>query len=170
MNKGYSLKAPALLEESHILDEFDCGVETLNAYLRKFAQINNQNNSGRTYVATRDNLVVGYYTLAAGSVTKKEAPERIGKGLADHPIPLIILARLAVDKTEQGTGLGKGLLRDALLRTVAAADVIGARAMLVHAKDSQAKSFYQHFGFEPSPIDPFHLYLLLKDIKKTLRV
>jgi len=167
MNKGHPLKAPTLLEESYILDDFDCGVETLNLYLKKFAQINNQNNSGRTYAATRDNLVVGYYTLAAGSVTKKEAPERVGKGLPGHPIPVIILARLAVDKTEQGIGFGKSLLRDALIRTVAAADVIGARAMLVHAKDSQAKSFYQHFGFEPSPIDPFHLFLLLKDIKKT---
>lgn len=170
MTKEHPLKTPILLEDLHSVDDFDCGVEALNDYLKEFAFINNQNNSGRTYVAARNNRVVGYYTLAAGSITKKDAPERMGKGLSNHPIPLIILARLAVDKNEQGTGLGKGLLCDALLRTASAADVIGARALVVHAKDNQAKSFYEHFGFEPSPIDPFHLYLLLKDIKKTLGI
>ena len=170
MNKEYPLKTPALLEDIHTVDHFDCGVPALNDYLKKFAMINNQNNSGRTYVAARKKQVVGYYTLVAGSVTKQNAPERVGKGLADHPIPVIILARLAVDKTEQGAGLGKGLLKDALLRTLAAADVIGARAVLVQAKDKQTKSFYEHFGFAPSPIDAFHLYLLLKDIRKTLGI
>ena len=167
MNKSDPLKSPVLLEEPHALEDFDCGIEALNAYLKKFAYINNQNSSARTYVATKHNRVDGYYTLTPGSVSKKESPERIGKGLANHPIPVIILARLAIDQGEQGTGLGKGLLRDALLRIVAAADIIGGRAVLVHAKDNQAKSFYEHFGFEPSPIDQFHLYLLLKDIKKT---
>ena len=168
MNKSHPLKSPVLLEGSHIAEDFDCGVESLNAYLKKFACINNQNNSARTYAATRNNKVVGYYTLTLGSVTKKESPGRIGKGLANHPIPVIILARLAVDRNEQKTGLGKGLLRDTLLRVITAADIIGCRALLVHAKDNQAKSFYEHFGFEPSPVDQFHLYLLLKDIKKTL--
>ncbi len=168
MSKESPLKTPVLLDDIHSVDHFDCGVSALNDYLIKFAIINNQNNSGRTYVATRKNFVVGYYTLAAGSVSKQNAPERIGKGLSNHPIPLIVLARLAVDKTEHRTGLGRGLLRDALLRTVGATDVIGARSLVVHSKDNQAKSFYQHFGFEPSPVDPFHLYLLLKDIKKTL--
>ena len=170
MNKEHPLKAPILLEDLHAVDSFDCGIEALNDYLKKFAFINNQNNSGRTYVSTKNNRVVGYYTLAAGSVTKENAPERVGKGLANHPIPIIVLARLAVDKTEQGAGVGKGLLRDALLKIIGAADIIGARAVVVHAKDNQAKSFYKHFGFEPSSIDSFHLYLLLKDIKKTLGI
>ncbi|MBI3617798.1 MAG: GNAT family N-acetyltransferase [Candidatus Omnitrophica bacterium] len=170
MNRSCPLKSPVLLEGSHAVDDFDCGVEALNAYLKEFAYINNQNSSARTYVAAKNNRAVGYYTLTPGSVSKKESPERIGKGLASHPIPVIILARLAIDRKEQGTGLGKGLLRDALLRIITAADIIGGRAVLVHAKDNQAKSFYEHFGFEPSPIDQFHLYLLLKDIKKTLEI
>ncbi len=170
MNKEYPLKTPVLLEASHALDDFDCGVDALNDYLKKFAFINNQNNSGRTYAATRNKRVVGYYTLAAGSVTKETSPKRVGKGLANYPIPLIILTRIAVDRTEQNAGIGRGLLRDALLKIMGAADIIGVRAVVVHAKDKQAKSFYEHFGFEPSPIDQFHLYLLLKDIKKTLGV
>ncbi len=170
MDKKHSLPGPVLLEEFHLVDDFDCGVEALNSYLKKFACRNNQNSSARTYAATKNNRVVGYYTITPGSITKEDAPKRVGKGLANHPVPVIILARLAVDKTEQGTGLGKGLLKDALLRIVSAADIIGGRAVLVHAKDNQTKSFYEHFGFEPSPIEQFHLYLLLKDIKKTLGI
>ncbi|HLF17940.1 MAG TPA: GNAT family N-acetyltransferase [Candidatus Omnitrophota bacterium] len=170
MNEAAPLKAPALLEEFHIVEGFDCGVEALNVYLKNFAYINNKNGSARTYVATRNNRVMGFYTLTPGSVTKEEAPQRVGKGLAYHPVPVIILARLAVDKNEQGGGIGKALLRDALTRIIAAAEIIGARAALVHAKDKRAKSFYERFGFEPSPIDQFHLYLLLKDIRKSLGI
>lgn len=164
------LEPPVLLSSFHEMDGFDCGVEALNAYLKRFAYINNQNGSARTYVALRGNHVVGYYTVTPGSVTRKEVPPRVGQGLARHPVPIILLARLAVDKTEQGTGLGRGLLQDALFRVMSAADIIGGRALLVHAKDESAKSFYEHYGFEPSPIDPFHLYLLLKDIQKTLGI
>ncbi|MBU4257181.1 MAG: GNAT family N-acetyltransferase [Candidatus Omnitrophica bacterium] len=170
MNKKSPLKTPVLLEKYHVLDTFDCGVESLNTYLRQFAHLNIQNNSSRTYVTVRGNSVVGYYAIAPGSVKKEEAPIRVGKGLARHPIPVIILARLAVDKTEQKTGLGKGLLKDALIRIVKAADIIGGRAILVHAKDDKSASFYKKFGFEQSLIDRFHLYLLLKDIKKTLGI
>lgn len=170
MDKEYPLKTPVLLNRFHAVNSFDCADEALNTYLKKFAYLNNQNASARTYVTTRNNRVVGYYTIAPGSVIKRDAPQRVGKGLANHPIPVVILARLAVDKIEQNKGIGKGLLRDALLRIVTAADIIGGRAVLVHAKDNKAKSFYEHFGFEPSPIDPFHLYLLLKDIKKTLEI
>jgi len=170
MNKESPLNTPVLLKESHSVDDFDCGDDALNSYLKSFAIINNQSGSSVTYVKTRDNRVAGYYTLTIGSVSKQEAPLRIGKGLANYPVPVIILARFAVDKTEQGAGIGKGLLKDALLRIIGAADIVGGRAVLVHAKDERAKSFYEHFGFEPSPIDPFHLYLLLKDIKKTLGI
>lgn len=170
MSPSEALKAPVLLGPSHELASFDSGSESLDRYLKRFAYTNNQAGSARTYVSLRGNRVVGYYTLTPGSVAREEAPERVAHGLARHPIPVILLARLAVDKSEQGQGLGKGLLRDALLRVVQAADLIGGRALLVHAKDERAKSFYESFGFEASPIDPFHLYLLLKDIKKTLRI
>lgn len=159
---------PILLNPIHKTDGFDCGSESLNAYLKQFAYLNNQNGSARTYVALRKGEVLGYYTLTPGSIEKERAPHRVGKGLARHAVPVILLARLAVDKTEQGQNLGKGLLRDAMLRVVQAADIIGGRALLVHAKDERAKNFYEHFGFEPSPVDAFHLFLLLKDIKKTL--
>ncbi|QAT16693.1 GNAT family N-acetyltransferase [Candidatus Velamenicoccus archaeovorus] len=170
MSEGSSLTSPALLQGAHAIDRFDCGDESLNGYLKKYALINNQNGASRTYVTTKNNQVVGYYTLTPGSVSKLEAPQRIGKGLANYPVPVVILARLATDKTARGTGLGKALLWDALVRIVAAADSIGGRAILVHAKNERAKSFYEHFGFEPSPIDPLHMYLLIKDVKKTLGI
>jgi len=111
---------------------------------------------------------VGYYSIPAGSVSVEEAPARISKGLARHPIPVILLARLAVHKEEKGTGLGKALLKDALARIAQAADVVGARAVLVHAIDEQARAFYEHFDFEPSPIDALRLMLLMKDLRKAL--
>ena len=159
------LRSPVPLAASHVLAAFDCGVSALNDYLKKYALTNHQNQSARTYVACRGDTVVGYYTLAAGSMRPEEAPPRIAKGLARHPIPIILLARLAVDRQEQGQGLGAGLLKDALLRAAQAAEIIGCRAVLVHAKDEAAKQFYQRFGFEPSPFDELHLYLLMKDIR-----
>lgn len=111
---------------------------------------------------------MGYYTLAAASARREETPARVAKGLAAHPVPVILLARLAVDNTAKGKGLGAGLLKDALLRAAAAADIIGCRAVMVHAKDEAAKSFYQRFGFEPSPSDPLRLFLLMKDIRASL--
>ncbi len=117
----------------------------------------------------RANRVVGYYSLSAGSVRKEESPARIAKGLAKHPIGVILLARLAVDRNERGAGLGKALLVDALTRALTATDAIGARAILVHAIDEEAASFYKKFGFEPSPLDPKQLMLLMKDLRATLR-
>lgn len=162
------LKAPAPLDRAHELDEFDCGVPALNDYLKRHAWANHQGGASRTYVAARGARVVGYYTLAPGSVSPAQAPTRIMKGQARHPVPVILLARLAVDKGEQSRGIGRGLLKDALLRAVRAADEIGGRAVLVHAKDKVAAQFYQAFGFAPSPLDAFHLFLLMKDIKATI--
>lgn len=108
---------------------------SLNDYLRKYAFQNHRNRSARTYVATRGNQVVGYYTLAAGSVRREDVPPRVAKGLTNHPVPVILLARLAIDRAEQGKGLGSALLKDALLRTAHAGEIVGCRAMLVHAKD-----------------------------------
>ena len=162
------LKSPILLDRHHSVNDFDCGSEPLNNYLKNYALINNQNGAARTYITTKDDKVVGYYTLTPGSVLKATTPHRVGKGLSAHPVSVIIIARLAVDKTQQGCGVGKALVRDALLRIIDAAEIIGGRIVLVHAKDVQAKNFYEKIGFEPSPIDPLHLYLLIKDIKKTI--
>lgn len=113
-----------------------------------------------------DEKIVGYYSLAVGAVAHTEAPGRVGKGLARHPVPVMLLARLAVAKHAQGKGLGAALLHDALARTLQAADIAGIRAVLVHAKDEQARRFYEHFDFDPSPTDPYHLYLLIKELRK----
>lgn len=152
------------LRRDHVLDSFDCGKEDLNRFLKRQAWSNQQANSAQTYVLAKDLRVSGYYSLAAGAVTHDEATERVRKGLARHPVPVILLARLAVDVTMHGRGIGSALLKDALVRTAQAADTIGARALLVHAKDDNAKAFYQHFDFEPSPSDPYHLLLILKDL------
>ncbi len=160
---------PVALEKSNDLSAFDCGVQRLNDYLRKYALTNHQNRSARTYVAMRSERVVGYYTLASGSVGREEAPPRVAHGLGRYPVPVILLARLAVDNSEQGRGLGAGLVKDAILRAAQAADIIGVRALLTHAKDEAAKTFYRHFGFESSPVNELHLFLLMKDIQKTLK-
>lgn len=160
------LQAPALLTERHNRDEFDCGSEPLNQYLRQHAWVNQQAGAARTYVATCGDRLVGYYTLAYGSIEHQEATPRVRKGLARHPIPVMALARLAVDQSYHGRGIGKGLLRDALLRTLQAAEIAGLRAVIVHAKDPGARSFYARFGFESSPLDEFHLMLLLKDLRR----
>jgi GNAT superfamily N-acetyltransferase len=120
-------------------------------------------------VLHRAGRVVGYYSLSAGSVRKEESPTRIAKGLAKHPIGVILLARLAVDRSERGAGLGKTLLVDALSRALTAADAIAARAILIHAIDDEAAAFYKKFGFEPSPLDPKQLMLLMKDLRATLK-
>jgi GNAT superfamily N-acetyltransferase len=157
------------ISQSHDVSRFDCRKhKSLNDWLKRFALTNQRNESARTYVVHRSGLVVGYYSISAGSVSVEEAPERISKGLAKHPIPVILLARLAVDKGEKGTGLGKALLKDALTRIAQAADIVGARAVSVHAIDEEARSFYQHFDFEPSPVHDLQLMLLTKDLRKAL--
>lgn len=152
------------LRREHSLDSFDCGKEELNRFLKRQAWNNQQSHSAQTYVLAKNLSVLGYYSLAAGSVRHEDAPERVKKGLARHPIPVILLARLAVDVSLQGKGVGPALLKDALLRAASAADTIGARALLVHAKDNNARGFYEHFDFEPSPSDPYHLLLIMKDL------
>jgi GNAT superfamily N-acetyltransferase len=163
------IRRPVALEKGHDVSAFDCGVQRLNDYLQKYALTNHQNRSARTYVAVRDEQVVGYYTLAAGSVDREETPRRVAQGQGQYPVPVILLARLAVDISERGHGLGGGLLKDAILRAAQAADVIGVRALLTHAKDEAARAFYEHFGFEPSPVNELHLFVLMKDVQKTLK-
>ena len=113
-------------------------------------------------------MVVGFYSLVVGSVDPQAAPSRVMTGIARHPVPVMILARLAVDKAHQRKSLGKALLKDALLRTAQAADIAGIRAILVHAKDDVARNWYESWEFEPSPTDPYHLFLMLKDLKNLL--
>lgn len=165
-----SFDAPELLTVAHDIDSFDCGSLALNQYLRRFALSNNAAGSARTYVccSTNSSSVIGYYSLCAGSIEKAAAPERVAKGLPNHPIPIILLARLAVHQPYQSKGIGRGLVKDALMRSLRVADEIGIRAVLTHAKDSKAAQFYSSLGFAPSPTDPLHLMLLVKDIRHSL--
>jgi GNAT superfamily N-acetyltransferase len=159
-----------VLNKFHDLSQFDCGThESLNLWLKKYSLQNQASDSARTYVVHRNQAVVGYYSIAAGSVAKASASSRAAQGLANHPIPVSLLGRLAIHKTEQGTGLGKALLKDALLRMERAADILGIRAVLVHAIDQQARSFYEKFDFESCPDDELHLMLLMKDLRKQLK-
>lgn len=153
------------LQRSHAVDEFDCGREALNRFLARYAFQNQQAGASQTYIALADGAVVGYYTLVVGQVEYAAAPERLTKGLARHPVPIMLLARLAIATSWQGKGLGAGLLKDAMQRTLQAADIAGIRAFAVHAKDDEARAFYEHFGFSPLPSDPYHLFRLLKDIR-----
>ena len=148
---------------------FDCGQPALNQFLQRFALINQKANSAQTYVCCRDGAVAGFYSLAVGRVGPAAAADRVVKGLARHPVPVMILARLAVDRDHQGSGRGRALLKDALLRTMQAADIAGIRALLVHAKDDTARNLYLGWGFEPSPTDPYHLFLLLKELKQLVK-
>jgi GNAT superfamily N-acetyltransferase len=156
------------LDSSHKLASFDCGKQELNRFLQRYALSNQQANSSQTYVICRDGAVIGYYSLTVGSVTNAEATERVRKSMPGYPIPVIILARLAVDRSVQGQGVGPALLKDALLRCGRAADSVGVRALLVHAKDDAAKGFYEHFDFDSSPSDPYHLFLLTKDLQRMI--
>ena len=156
------------LHRDHTVENFDCGHKELNQFLVRYAWANQQANASQTYVGFAGDAIVGFYTLTAGAVVYEGAPERLAKGLARHPIPLMLLARMAVDKRWHGRGVGKSLLKDALLRTLQAADIAGIRAFAVHAKDEEARRFYEHFNFIPSLTDPLHLFLLLKDVKRLL--
>jgi GNAT superfamily N-acetyltransferase len=156
------------LTETHLVSNFDCGQLELNQFIQKYAHQNQKANNSQTYVSIYENAVIGYYSLAVGSVIHSQAPNRVTKGQPKHPIPVMILARLAVDKQWQNRGIGRGLLKDALKRTAQAADIAGIRALLVHAKDADVKSWYERFDFESSSIDLCSLFLLLKDLKKEL--
>ncbi len=162
--------APVLLSEEQDCHGFDCGHALLNDWLRRYALQNQRANAVRTFVVCRgqERRVIGYYSLAVGAVDHAAAPARVRKGLARHPIPVMVLARLAVDIRHQGKKIGRGLLKDALLRTLQASEIAGIRAIFVHAKDDRARGFYERFGFEPSPLHPLQLMLLIKDCQKSM--
>jgi GNAT superfamily N-acetyltransferase len=157
------------LQRGHPIDPFDCGRDALNRFLVRYALQNQQAGASQTYVALADDEVAGFYTLVVAEVAYDAAPERLGKGLARHPIPLMLLARLAVATAWQGKGLGAGLLKDAMLRTLQAADIAGIRALAVHAKDDEARAFYERYDFIAAPTDPYHLFMLLKDVRAAMK-
>jgi GNAT superfamily N-acetyltransferase len=156
------------LQRGHAVECFDCGREALNRFLIRYALQNQQAGASQTYVALGEAEVAGYYTLVVGHVEYEDASERLRKGLARHPVPIMLLARLAVATNWQGKGLGSGLLKDAMLRTLQAAEIADIRAFAVHAKDDEAKAFYERFDFLASPSDPYHLFRLMKDIRAKL--
>lgn len=156
------------LRRDHPVDNFTCGRDELDRFLIRYALGNQQANASQTYIGLHDQEVIGFYSLVVGEVAFGDAPERLTKGLARHPVPVMLLARLAVSTAWQGRKIGSGLLKDAMLRTLQAADIGGIRAFAVHAKDDSAKQFYERFGFVPSPTDPLHLYRLIKDLRRSL--
>ena len=153
------------LRRDHPVDAFDCGQEALNNWLRKYAFQNQGAGAAQTYVGLAGDAVIGYYSLAVGQIEYFDAPERLQKGLARHPVPVMLLARLAVDTSWQRHGVGRALLADAVRRTLQAAELAGIRALAVHAKDDEARRYYEQFDFVASPADPLHLMVLLKDIR-----
>ena len=154
------------LRRDHAVADFGCGREELERFLVRFALTNQQAGAAQTYVALAGDAVVGYYSLVVGEVAFDDAPQRLSKGLARHPVPIMILARMAVSTAWQGRGIGAGLLKDAMRRTLQAADIAGIRAFAVHAKDESARAFYEHFGFIACPSDPLHLFVLIKDLRR----
>jgi hypothetical protein len=163
-----------LLAPDHDRSAFDCGSAAQTAWLRERALQAQQADTARVYVATTAGTrrVVGSYALVAGAVEPEAAPARAAKGAGRYPIPVVVLARLGVDVDEQGRGLGAALVRDALLQTTWIAERIGVRALLIHAETGEAAGFYRHLSpvFEPSPTDPLHLVLLMKDLRNAVRL
>lgn len=160
---------PRKLEAADPVGEFHCGQTSLDEWIARYALANQQSGMATVFVSMSAGSIAGYYALSTGGVDHADAPARVTRGVPRHPIPVILLTRLAVDERSQGAGLGRMLLRDALIRIDRAADEIGVRALLVHAKDEGARAFYLRAAeFEPSPTDPLHLYLLMKDLRRAI--
>ena len=162
-----AIGAPEHLNARHVLAAFDSGVPALDDWLKKRALANEGRGASRTYVANAGGRVVGYYALANGAVAAERTTGRIRRNMPD-PVPVMILGRLAVDKAYQSKGLGAALLRDAVLRTVQAAEIGGIRAILLHAVSDDARRFYERYGFTPSPVDPMTLMIGIADVVKML--
>jgi GNAT superfamily N-acetyltransferase len=157
---------PYPLQDAHDLSSFDCGVDTLNAYLKRYARQAQRREGARTYVVLDDNRVVAFYTIVFGAIAWKDAPEHVRKGLGKYPIPIMLLARLAVDRHWAGKGLGHGLLADALRRALAASEIAGLRAVVVEAKDEAARRFYEKHGFRSWPVGSSRLFVTLTELKR----
>src|SRR5215472_3396779 len=158
---------PEKLSSDHDLSHFQCGEPTLDDWLRRRALPNEESGASRTYVLYVENRVVGYYALAVGAVTHADAPGRVRRNMPD-PVPVMIIGRLAIDQIMQRQSIGPALLRDAVLRTIQAAEIAGIRAIMVHAISDRAKRFYERWGFTPSPVDPMTLMITLAEAQKVL--
>ena len=159
-----TLRPPEPLRADHDLSEFECGRPALDNWLRMKAARNEGSGASRTYVVCEGARVLAYYSLATGSVQHSQAPGRVRRNMPD-PIPVMVLGRLAVDKSMQAQGIGRGMLKDAIGRTLTAAQIAGIRAVLVHALDETAASFYRNNGFLDSPIDSLTLMLPLAQVR-----
>jgi predicted N-acetyltransferase YhbS len=159
-----SLKSPEPLTSSHTIVDFSCGIASLNEWLKRRALTNQNSGATRTFVTCVDDRVVGYYALAAGSINVQSALGKFRRNMPD-PIPVVILARLAIDISHQGRGLGRALFRDAALRVIRAAEAIGIRGIIVHAISAEAKDFYVALGFDVSPLEPMTLMITLNDLR-----
>lgn len=164
---GEGLAPPEKLRPDHDVADFDSGVPSLDEWLRRRAFQNQKSGASQTYVMTAGERVVGYYALATGAVTQREASGRVRRNMPD-PVPVMVIGRLAIDRGCHGRGLGRALLRDAVLRTLQAADIAGIRAILVHAVSDDARRFYERCGFRPSPLDPMTLMVAVADAKESL--
>ena len=159
--------APERLSAAHDVSAFDSGEPALDDWLRRRALPNEAGGASRSYVVCAGRKVVGYYTLAAGAVAHAQSPGRVRRNMPD-PVPVMVIGRLAVDRAYQGRGIGTGLLRDAVLRTVQAAEIAGIRAILIHAKTESAKRFYERYGFVASPVEPLTVMITVTEAVKTL--
>lgn len=157
------LSRPEPLSDAHELAEFSSGVASLDDWLRRRARANQISGASRTYVVAEGDKVLGYYALASGGIAVTHSVGRIRRDMPD-PIPVVVLGRLAVDRSRQGRGLGRALFRDCALRVAHAADTIGIRGIVVHAISEEAKAFYTAVGFDPSPVDPMTLMVTLGDV------
>ena len=164
---GGAISAPEHLSPAHDLSAFDSGLPELDEWLKRRAQANEEKGASRTYVVCAGGRVVGYYALANGGVAQAAATGRVRRNMPD-PVPVMVLGRLAVDRAYQGKGIGRGLLRDAVLRTLQAAEIGGIRAILVHAISEDAKRFYESCGFVVSPIEPMTLMITVADAESAL--
>ena len=162
-----SLTPPETLSSHHSCSDFSCGIASLDDWLKRQAYTNQISGATRTFVICVDNRVVGYYALASGAISVQSALGKFRRNMPD-PIPVVILARLAIDSSYQSQGLGRALFRDAALRVVQAADTIGIRGIIVHAISEEAKDFYLALGFILSPLEPMTLMITLNDLRDSI--
>ena len=161
------IRPPEKLSPDHDLSQLQCGEPALDDWLRRRALYNEERGASRTYVICVGKRVMGYYALALGAVAHVDAPGRIRRNMPD-PVPVMVIGRLAVDQTVQGQRIGPSLLRDAVLRTLQAAEIAGIRAILVHAISESAKRFYEKWGFISSPVDPMTLMLTVAEARREI--
>jgi GNAT superfamily N-acetyltransferase len=162
-----TISAPEPLNADHDVDLFVSGLESLDHWLKRRALKNQATGASRTFVVCESRRVLAYSALASSAVTTDAAPGRFRRNMP-NPIPIVVLGRLAVDKSWHGKGIGRALVRDAALRVIQAADTIGIRGMIVHALSVEARDFYTRIGFDPSPLDPMTLMITLADLKSSL--